>query len=158
MVNMSAFFQYPDQEHEAEEPRFLGDFSEKDLQKGYSIGEVQRFAAGEIAVTEGAKDTSLFIVLEGQAEVLIPKRKGWYKVASLGPGSVFGELSFFDHLPRSARVVVLTDTSVLKISEYSFEHLLVHDTGLALALVQDLANILSLRLRHMNQLVQTLVK
>ena len=158
MVNMSTFFQYPNEEPAEEEPRFLGDFSEKDLQKVYSIGEVQQFAAGEIAVTEGATDTSLFIVLEGRAEVLIPKRRGWYKVASLGPGSVFGELSFFDKLPRSARVVVLTDTSVLKISDYSFQHLLVHDTGLALVFVQDLAKILSLRLRHMNQLVQTLVK
>ncbi len=158
MVNMSTFFQYPDLEPAAEEPRFLGDFSEEDIQKIYAIGEVQQFAAGDIAVTEGASDTSLFIVLEGEAEVLIPKRKGWYKVASLGAGSVFGELSFFDGLPRSARVAVLADTSVLKISNYSFQHLLVHDTGLALALVQDLAKILSLRLRHMNQLVQTLVK
>ena len=85
MVNMSTFFQYPNEEPAEEEPRFLGDFSEKDLQKVYSIGEVQQFAAGEIAVTEGATDTSLFIVLEGRAEVLIPKRRGWYKVASLGP-------------------------------------------------------------------------
>ncbi len=158
MVNMSSFFQYPNLEAEGEEPKFMADFSEQDLQKIYSIGEVQHFAAGEIMVTEGADDTSLFIILEGTAEVLIPKRNGWYKLTSLSPTGVFGELSFFDRLPRSARVVALTDCNVLKISDYAFQHLRVHDTSLALSLVQDLGKILSHRLRHMNDLVQTLVK
>lgn len=158
MVNMSTFFQYPNLEPEGEEPKFMADFSERDLQKIYAIGEVQHFAAGDIVVTEGADDTALFIILEGTAEVLIPKRNGWYRLALLSPAGVFGELSFFDRSPRSARVVVLTDCNVLKISQYAFQHLRVHDTSLALNLVQDLGKILSHRLRHMNDLVQTLMK
>ena len=158
MVNMSTFFQYPNLEPEGEEPTFMADFSEKELQKIYAIGEVQNFAAGEIMVTEWAVDSALFIILEGTAEVLMPKRNGWYKLASLSPGGIFGELSFFDRLPRSARVVVLTECNVLKISEAAFQHLRVRDTSLALSLVQDLGKILSHRLRHMNDLVQTLVK
>ncbi len=158
MVNMSTFFQYPNLEPEEEEPKFMADFSEKDVQKIYAMGEVQHFAAGEIMVDVGADDTALFIILEGTAEVLIPKRNGWYRLASLSPAGVFGELSFFDRRPRSARVVVLTDCNVLKIGDQAFQHLRVHDTGLALSLVQDLGKILSHRLRHMNDLVQTLVK
>ena len=158
MVNMSTFFQYPNLEPEGDEPKLMANFSEKDLQKIYAVGEVQQFAAGEIGVTEGADDTSLFIILEGTAEVLIPKRSGWYKLAALSPGGVFGELSFFDRMPRSARVVALTDCNVLKISDSAFQHLRVHDTSLALSLIQDLGKILSHRLRRMNDLVQTLVK
>ena len=109
-------------------------------------------------MTEGAADTTLYIILEGQAEVSIPKKKGWLSVAVLRPGSVFGELSFFDHMPRSARVSVVTDGVFLKIGEGSFQRLLVHDSSLAMALVLDLGRILSLRLRHMNQLVQDLIK
>ncbi len=158
MVNMSTFFQYPNLEPEGDEPKLMANFSEKDLQKIYAVGEVQQYAAGEIGVTEGADDTSLFIILEGTAEVLIPKRNGWYKLAALSPGGVFGELSFFDRMPRSARVVALTDCNVLKISDSAFQHLRVHDTSLALSLIQDLGKILSHRLRRMNDLVQTLVK
>ena len=158
MVNMSTFFQYPNLEPEGDEPKLMANFSEKDLQKIYAIGEVQQFAAGEIGVTEGADDTSLFIILEGTAEVLIPKRNGWFKLAALSPGGVFGELSFFDRMPRSARVVALTDCNVLKISDSAFQSLRVHDTSLALSLIQDLGKILSHRLRRMNDLVQTLVK
>ena len=51
-----------------------------------------------------------------------------------------------------------TDCNVLKIGDYAFQHLRVHDTSLALSLVLDLGKILSHRLRHMNDLVQTLVK
>ena len=157
-MSMSGFFPYPDEEQPDQEPKFLAQLSEADLQKIYSIGEIQRFAAGDIALSEGGEDTSLYIVLEGQAEVSIPKRKGWLNVAVLRPGSVFGELSFFDRMPRSARVSVVTDGVFLKISEYSFQRLLVHDSSLAMALVLDLGRILSLRLRRMNQLVQDLLK
>ena len=76
-MSMSAFFPYPDEEQPDQEPKFLAQLSEADLQKIYSIGEIQRFAAGDIALAEGGKDTSLYIVLEGQAEVLIPKKKRW---------------------------------------------------------------------------------
>ncbi len=158
MVNMSTFFQYPDLEPQGEEPTFLADFSDKDLRKIYAIGEVQNFAPGQVMVTEWGDDSALFIILEGTAEVLIPKRNGWYKLASLSPAGVFGELSFFDRLPQSARLVVLTDCNVLKISDYAFQHLRMHDTSLALSLVRDLGKILSHRLRHMNDLVKTLVK
>ena len=158
MVNISTFLQYHNPEPEREEPTFMADFSEKELQKIYALGEVQNFAVGEVMVTEWSDDSALFIILAGTAEVLMPKRNGWYKLASLSPGGVFGELSFFDRLPRSARVVVLTECNVLKISEAAFQHLRVHDTSLALSLVQDLGKILSHRLRHMNDLVQTLVK
>ena len=157
-MNMSAFFPYPDEEQPEQEPKFLAQLSEADLQKIYSIGEIQRFAAGDIALTEGGLDNSLYIILEGQAEVLIPKRKGWLNVGILRPGSVFGELSFFDRMPRSARVSVVTDGVFLKISEQSFQRLLVHDSSLAMDLVLDIGRILSLRLRHMNQLVQDLLK
>ena len=159
MVNMSTFYQYPTLEPEVEEPTFLADFSETDLQKIYAIGDVQNFAAGEIVVTEWANDSALFIILEGNAVVLLPKwNGGWHTLASLGTGEVFGELSFFDRRRRSARVAVLTDCQVLKIDEDAFHHLRVLDTGLALRLVQDLGKILSHRLRHMNDLVRTLVK
>jgi len=157
-MSMSTFFQYPGEEQTDQEPKFLASLSEKDLQKIYSLGELQKFAAGEVALNEGDLDTSLYIVLEGQAEVLIPKRKGWLNVAVLGPGSVFGELSFFDHMPRSARVSVVEDGIFLKIGDSAFQRLLVHDTNLAMALVLDLGRILSIRLRRMNQLVQELVK
>ena len=75
----------------------------------------------------------------------------------LEPGSIFGELSFFDRMPRSAQVSVLEDCSVLKISEGAFKQLLEQDPETAVAFMMEMSRILSLRLRNMNQLVQTLL-
>ena len=137
---------------------FLGSFSDEQLRAIYAIAEAQQFAAGDVAVAEGDSDSSLYIILEGQAEVQISIAKGLHKVATLIPGSIFGELSFFDRMPRSARVSVSADCTVLKISEHSFNELISRDAGLALAFVQELSRVLSLRIRHMNELVQTLSK
>ena len=158
MVDMSTFFQYPNLEPKVDEPKFMADFSEKDVQKNYAIGEVLNFAAGDTMVNDGEDDTALFIVLAGTAETLIPKKNGWHKLAPLGPGSVFGELSFFYRFPRSARVVAVDDCQVLRFINDAIQHLREHNNGLALSLVQDLGKILSHRLRHMNELVQTLAK
>ena len=137
---------------------FLADFSAEDLEKTYSIGELQHFATGQSALTEGDPDTSVYIVLEGQAEVSIPGKRGLTKVATLLPGSIFGELSFFDRMPRSARVSIVADCAVLKISEDSFRNLAANDAAVALAFVRELSKILSLRVRHLNQLVKSLSK
>ena len=126
----------------------MGEFSEKDLLKVYSVGKVQSFRAGEIMVTEWSGEPALYVIMEGTAEVLMPRRNGWYKLASLGPAGVFGELSFFDRLTRSARVVVLIECNVLKIDDHAFESLREIDTKLALNLVLDLGKMLSHRFGH----------
>ena len=129
-----------------------------DFEKLYSVGELQEHAAGAMVVTEGESQSSVFILLEGEAEVAILRGTQWFAVATLGPGSVFGELSFFDRLPRSARVTVLKDCSVLMISESSFERLRAQDADAALAFTFEMGKVLGRRLRDMNLLVQTLTE
>ena len=135
---------------------FLSGLTREDLEKIYSAGEAQQFVKGDSMLTEGGSDASVYIVLQGQAQVLILREAGWLNVASLQPGSVFGELSFFDRMPRSARVSALEECAVLKISQDSFQRLAATDPRLALTLALELGKILSLRVRHLNDLIQTL--
>ena len=136
----------------------LANFSEDDLEKLYAAGGIQQFSPGDVVLAEGDADSSVYIVLEGQAEVAVPRKQGWFQVATLVPGSVFGELSFFDRMARSARVPVTQDCTVLKISEDSFQQLVAQDTRMALAFVMELSKVMSRRLRRMNRLMQALVK
>ena len=147
-----------DQDEPGQTPLFLSSLSEDDLRKLYTVGEMKQFAAGDTPLAEGDTDTSMYILLEGRAEVSIPGKKGWIKVATLIPGSVFGELSFFDRMPRSARVSVLADATVLRFSEDSFQRLSQSDPAIALGFILELGKVLSLRVRHMNQLVLALSK
>jgi len=65
---------------------------------------------------QGDSGREAFIILSGKATV---KRSG-KKVATLGTGTVVGELSLLDHGPRTATVICDTECEVLVISRGNF--------------------------------------
>ncbi len=76
--------------------------------------------AGKILVEEGHIGQEFFLIVDGTASVTRNGRK----VATLGPGSHFGELALLDRRPRSASVVSVTDLDVLVMSQRQFNGLL----------------------------------
>ena len=90
--------------------------STKDLQKIAKAGDEITMAAGTMIVDQGQTGREAFIVLEGTVTV---KRNG-KKVATLGAGTVVGELSLLDHGPRTATVVCDTDCRLMLITQRHF--------------------------------------
>jgi CRP-like cAMP-binding protein len=76
--------------------------------------------AGKVVVEEGTAGREFFLIVNGTAKVT---RKG-RQVATLGPGSYFGELSLLDRRPRSASVSSVTDLDVLVLDQRHFNALL----------------------------------
>lgn len=95
--------------------------------------------AGEEMVTEGRIGRDFFLILDGEAVV----RRSGRKVATLGPGKWFGELSLIDNQPRSATVAAVTDMKLLVLGQAEFGGLLETVPSLAAKLLRGLA----LRLR-----------
>lgn len=118
----------------------------------------RRFGPGEIVVQAGASDQSLYLVLEGEMEVLVPHgRRGHNRrVASVGAGSVIGELSFFDAAAPSALVRTLTPALLAELTPADFELLAAASPSLARRLLFDLGRILAQRLRAVAQASDTL--
>jgi len=77
-------------------------------------------AAGRVLVEEGTVGREFFFIIDGTATV----RKGGRKVATLGPGQYFGELSLLDRQPRSATVTADTDMTLLVLDQRRFNGLL----------------------------------
>lgn len=75
--------------------------------------------AGTVLTREGQLGGLLFIILEGEAEVL----KGTRRISSLGPGDVIGELSLIDGQGRSASVRAVSDVELLEITDRDFTKL-----------------------------------
>jgi CRP-like cAMP-binding protein len=107
----------------------------------------RRFAPGDPVVTAGARDQSLYLVLEGELEVLAPHRRGYRRIASIAAGSVIGEMSFFDGGARSALVRAVTQALLAELSRAEFDALAVANPALARRLLFDLGRILAQRLR-----------
>lgn len=76
--------------------------------------------AGKVLVEEGTIGREFFFIVEGKAAV----RHGRRKVATLGPGNYFGELSLLDKKPRSATVEAETDMTLLVLEQRRFNGLL----------------------------------
>lgn len=97
-------------------------------------------AGGEELVTEGRIGRDFFLILDGEAVV----RRNGRKVATLGPGNWFGELSLIDNEPRSATVVAVTDMKLLVLGQAEFGGLLETVPSMAAKLLRGIA----LRLRQ----------
>jgi CRP-like cAMP-binding protein len=126
---------------------FLADLHEADVAVVMQHTQARLYASGEFAVHEGEVDRSFFIISRGSFEVLVPTEEGPRRVRVLEPGDLFGEVGFFDGLPRSADVVALEQAEALVLTEAAFRRLRLMHPRLALRFVLDLGRILGERFR-----------
>ena len=126
---------------------FLADLHEADLAVVMRHTQARLYAAGEYAVHEGELDRSFFIIARGSFEVLVPTDDGPQRVRVLEPGDLFGEVGFFDGLPRTADVVALEEAEALVLTQSAFQRLRLVHPRLALRFVLDLGRILGERFR-----------
>ncbi|MBF0312337.1 MAG: cyclic nucleotide-binding domain-containing protein [Oligoflexia bacterium] len=69
----------------------------------------------QILFREGAKDSYLYLIQSGKILIFVNKRTEIIPLAYLGPGEFLGELSFFDKNPRSANVIAVEESSLVRI-------------------------------------------
>ncbi|MCZ8139583.1 MAG: Crp/Fnr family transcriptional regulator [Armatimonadota bacterium] len=98
-----------------------------------------------IRITETNPD--LFIVAEGGVEV---RTATGDVLATMGQGSVFGEVSIVDEMPASATVLSQGMTRLNVIHRKTLHALLDGDPKMKAQLMENLARILAGRLRAMN--------
>jgi CRP/FNR family transcriptional regulator, cyclic AMP receptor protein len=145
-----SFFDYPNEPpaSSGHDDLLLADASDAEWATLLAHTRNRRFNPGDAIVTAGAGDQSLYLVLEGQLEVLAERgRRGYRRIASIATGSVIGELSFFDGGGRSALVRAVTPAVLAEMSRSEFDALAVASPELARRLLFDLGRILARRLR-----------
>ena len=99
-----------------------------------SLDEVT-VAPGRILCQEGSVGREFFLIVEGQASVRRKERK----IATLGPGSYFGELALLDRQPRSASVIADTAMTLLVLEQRAFIGILDSVPSLARKLLSAMA-------------------
>jgi CRP-like cAMP-binding protein len=132
---------------EHEQRGFLADLHETDLAVVLQYTQARLYEPGEFAVHRGEVDRSFFIIARGSFEVLVPTADRAQRVRVLQPGDLFGEVGFFDGLPRSADVVAREEAEALVLTQAAFQRLRLTHPRLALRFVLDLGRILGERFR-----------
>ncbi|HIA26894.1 MAG TPA: methylglyoxal synthase [Planctomycetes bacterium] len=77
------------------------------------------FSTGSVIIEQGGDANSLFFLLSGECAVLDGERR----IASLGPGSVFGEGAFRGDPSRNAEIRALTDAVICELSIATVEEM-----------------------------------
>src|SRR5689334_9045806 len=120
--------------------------------------ELCEMDAGAVVFKEGDAGRELYVILDGEIEVLRRSKRGHEtRVAILGPGDWFGEMSVLDVLPRSATTRVLAPSRLLRLTAHELDALYRRDTRSYALLVLNIARELSRRLRVADGLLADLV-
>jgi CRP/FNR family transcriptional regulator, cyclic AMP receptor protein len=104
-------------------------------------GAVQ-IAAGDFLFREGDNGDKMYVLLEGQVEILL----GDLVLETAGPGSLIGEMALIDDSPRTAAAVAKTSCRLAEIDRRRFHFLVQQTPHFATHVMKILAD----RLRHMN--------
>jgi CRP-like cAMP-binding protein len=126
----------------------FGALSDEFLEHLVTTLSVMRILPGDCIFKEGEPAREMYVVLDGELEVLKKSRRGREtRVAILGPNDCFGEMSIIDMMPRSATVRALGPTRLLRISTEEMDALYRHDLKSYTLIVLNIARDLSRRLR-----------
>ncbi len=106
------------------------------------IEKYQSFAQGEIIFREGDPGDCLYIVAEGQADIVVDG----LTLETVEAGGILGELALIDDRPRSARAVARTDCVLTPITRQHFLNLVQRTPLFALQVMRVMAE----RLRRAN--------
>ena len=112
-----------------------------------SLAELS-FDPGATVLAEGETGRELYVLLDGEAEVIRRASADHAtRIAVLGPGDWFGEMSILDLMPRSATVRVISAARVLRLTAHDLDLLYRRDLKSYALVVLNLAREISRRLR-----------
>jgi len=139
--------------------RGMFDFSDSPLPVGLqrgdlrmlgSAGMVLTYADGVPLCSEGRVGASCFVLLRGHVDVSKASVGGARHLATLGPGSIVGQMALVDGSPRAATVRAKGELVALEVGRDVFERLVKAGTPLGLRFQRQiaLAGIRQLRLAN----------
>lgn len=115
-------------------------------------------SAGDTIFREGEDANAMFVVMNGEVEVLKRGKRGVEaRVALLGPGDWFGEMSIVDIQPRSATVRALAPGRLVRITAADLDALYRYDLRSYAIVILNLARELSRRLRVADGILADLI-
>jgi CRP-like cAMP-binding protein len=136
----------------------FGALSDDVLEHLSTLLTVEMPPAGSTLFREGEDANAMYVVISGEVEVLKKsKRNVEARVAVLGPGDWFGEMSIVDIQPRSATVRALAPSRLLRVSSADLDALYRHDLRSYAIIILNLARELSRRLRVADGILADLI-
>jgi CRP-like cAMP-binding protein len=120
----------------------LRNFSDRDLARVADMAKEIDFGPGVPITQEGEPGGRFYILLEGDADVIVDGTT----MRTLAAGDSFGEISLIDGQPRTATVVARTQVRTLSLASWNFRPMLLEYPTMAEAVMLEMCD----RLRQLD--------
>ena len=118
-----------------------------------STGALGRlYEDGEILVRQGEPGDCMFVIQEGEVEIVIEKDGRDTVLRRAGPGEMLGEMAIFQHQVRSATVRAKGPARALTVDKKNFLRRINEDPSIAFRLVESMSS----RVRELSDTVARL--
>jgi CRP-like cAMP-binding protein len=118
------------------------------------FSETRIYHKGDVILTQNSLSKAMYFIKEGAVTLSL----NGSPVASLAPGEIFGEISLFFDIKRTATIKAVTDkTEVGVLTRRKFENLLRRSQPYSYDLIYRLYRILPERLRNLNDKYKTAI-
>jgi formate hydrogenlyase transcriptional activator len=122
----------------------------------FTRGDLIDYNQNDVIIEEGQTGHPLYIIVEGQVEVFLPKKKKYYtqerptkvKLNHLVSGDCIGEYSLIDNEPASASVAATEPCKIFTITRKDFLEILNSSDYLAKIIYKNMLKVLIKRARQ----------
>jgi membrane protease YdiL (CAAX protease family) len=131
----------------------LSHLNEQQLLRISKLLKIQDYSAGEIILKEGEQSHHLYMILDGEVEILKwdDEYKNQFVIGQFYHGNAFGEMSFVDKEPRSSTVKATKNTRLLKLDQENFERDDPELKAIYNKVISNILNINTKRIRSTNK-------
>jgi len=91
--------------------------SDEEIERLAGASTTRIYAPGESIVRRGQEGNSMCVIIRGNVKVQIPEKDGARTINNLHENDFFGEMSLLTGEPRTATVVAVDETEVLRIDK-----------------------------------------
>lgn len=109
--------------------------------------EQVEYMTGEVLFHQGDAADAAYILLEGDADILVESPSGPVRVAQLGKNDIVGEIAILCDVPRTATVAAASRLVTLRVSKDGFFNLVTQFPQVGVEIMHELAS----RLHHTTQ-------
>jgi len=111
------------------------------------------YSAGDLIFSQGDLGTEMFIIVEGEVEIIKHINDESHVLSHLEKGDFFGEMALLENVPRTADAVAKTDVKAILINGSRFDDMLRKNPEIAVRIIRKYSK----RLREANTLLERLV-
>jgi len=120
--------------------QLFGELTDVQFQQVFSVANIQHFETGEFVFKQGDMDNALYIVLSGRLRVIQQNETGTHILGDVAAGEPVGEFALFTKNPRTASVVAIRKSLVLRMYESDYKALITANPHFAYNLPQFVIN------------------